>query len=375
MKIIFDANPIFQNKKSGVGYFTNMLIKAMADGSPKDTFIGHSFNFLNRKNFDINTAQKNISFIQSTLIPTKIINIGRRLGFQLPYELFTRHSSDVALFTNFVAMPTIASKKKVSVIYDISFIDVPQYAPERLVSYLKRWVPYTLKSSDLVVVNSSFTKSRIIAHYKYPSNKIAVVPIPPAEHIEPDLSIITKHGLGSPFLLFVGTIEPRKNIINLVKGYSNINSKLREKYTLVLAGGKGWKDAESLDLIRKLQKKGVNIILTGYISDAQKAALYQNAAICVQPSLYEGFGMPILEAMSYGKPIVCSSLAVFYEVAGDAAEYFDADNPDELTLCLERILSDKYSQEKLAKKSKKHIQDYPTWQQVAQNLHHELIDL
>ena len=374
MKILFDANPVAQNKKSGIGYFNNMLINALAAYSPEDTFVGHYFNFFGRKHPAHLPNASNISYTQSRLVPTKLINLGRRFGLQLPLEFFTRQKADVTIFTNFVASPTLTKTKKVSLIYDLSFIDCPEFVSDRLATHLTKWVPYTLQSSDLVIVNCEFVKSRIIDHYHYPSEKITVAPIPPAEHVAPDLSVLTKHNLDS-YVLFVGTIEPRKNIINLVRGYSQINPQLRDKYPLVLAGGKGWKDSESLKLIDDLQKKGVNIILTGYITDEEKAALYENASICIQPSLYEGFGMPILEAMSYEKPVVCSDLEVFREVAGNAAEYFDAKDPDQLSACLARVMDSVELQEDLSKKSRDYIQKYPTWQHVAKELHQVFANL
>ena len=369
MKFIFDANPLAQNKKSGIGYYNQMLISALSLESPEDTFVGHYFNFLGQKKPQFLPRAKNISYAQSKLFPTKLINLGRRFGIQLPLEFFTRQKADITIFTNFVASPTLTKTKKVSLIYDLSYIDCPEFVSDNLTAHLTKWVPYTLRASDLIVVNCEFVKSRIIDFYSYPSDKIVIVPIPPAEHYKPDYSIISKHKLDKSYVLFVGTIEPRKNIINLIKGYSRIEPNLRNKYPLVLAGGKGWKDSESLLLIEELQKKGVKIILTGYISDGEKAALYKNASVCIQPSLYEGFGMPILEAMSYGKPVVCSNLAVFHEVAADAAIYFDAKNPDDIANCLSNVIANPDLQMSLSIKSTKYMKKYPKWEQVAKELY------
>ncbi len=368
MKYIFDANPVAQNNKSGVGYFNQMLIKALAETSPEDMFVGHYFNFLGQKKPQFLPKAKNISYVQSKLVPTKLINVGRRFGIQLPLELFTKQTANFTIFTSFVAAPTLTKTKKISLIYDLSFIDCPEFVSDKLAKHLTKWVPYTLKKSDLIIVNCKFVKSRIVDHYGYPSNKIVIAPIPPDEHSKPDYSILSKHKLDKSYILFVGTIEPRKNIINLVDGYSRIKPVLRKKYPLVLAGGKGWKDSESLKLIEKLQKEGVNIIQTGYISDGEKAALYDNATVCIQPSLYEGFGMPILEAMSYGKPVVCSDLNVFREVAADAAVYFDTKNPYEIASCLTKVIENPKLQESLAKKSRQYINTYPKWDQIAEDL-------
>lgn len=368
MKFIFDANPVAQNNKSGVGYFNQMLIAALSKACSKDVFVGHYFNFLGQKKPLFLPKANNISYIQSTLVPTKLINLARRYGIQFPFELFSKQTADFTIFTSFVAAPTLTKTKKISLIYDLSFIDCPEFVSDKLTRHLTKWVPYTLKKSDLIIVNCKFVKSRIIEYYGYPSNKIVIAPIPPAEHSKPDYSILSKHKLGKSYILFVGTIEPRKNIINLVEGYSRIEPLLRKKYPLVLAGGKGWKDSESLRLIEKMQKDGVEIIQTGYISDGEKAALYEHASVCIQPSVYEGFGMPILEAMSYNKPVVCSDLEVFHEVAADSAMYFDANKSNAITMCLTKVIENPKLQESLAKKSRKYIDKYPKWDQIAEDL-------
>lgn len=376
MKIVFDANPITQNTKSGVGYFTASLITALSKNSPKDVrLVGHYFNFLNRKSVTEQPSGKNISYKHSSLFPTKVLNIGRRLGLQLPIEAFSHQKADFTLFTNFTAMPTILGGKRVSIIYDVSFLDCPEYAPDRLISYLRKWVPYTVKTSDLIIVNSEFTKQRLVDEYKTDKELIMVLPIPPIDHVEPDDKILRKMKINEKYILFVGTIEPRKNLEILIDAYTILNKDIRENYSLVLAGGKGWKDESILQKIKTMQEKGFNIKQTGYVSDAEKSALYQHAALCVQPSLYEGFGMPILEAMSYGKPVVCSDIPVFHEVAGDAAIYFSPKSSDSITKCISHILSDQDTKKDIIQLSKKRVKEYPTWDKIGKELYDKLVEL
>lgn len=376
MKIVFDANPITQNTKSGVGYFTASLIRALSNNSPEKTrLIGHYFNFLDRKSITGLPQASNISYVHSKLFPTKLLNIGRRLGFQPPIELFSRQSADITLFTNFTAMPTVLGGKRVSIIYDVSYIDCPEYAPDRLVSYLRKWVPYTVRASDLIIVNSEFTKQRLINEYKIDENKVEVIPIPPIEHSTPDNKIHKKQNIDRKYILFVGTIEPRKNIEALLDAYAKLDKNLKGVYALVLAGGKGWKDNGILQQIVDLQNQGLNIIQTGYVTDAEKSALYEKATLCVQPSLYEGFGMPILEAMSYDKPVACSDIAVFREIAGDSASYFEPSSPDSIAKSISKILTDNTLQRKLIQESKKRIENYPTWDKIGRELYDKLVDL
>jgi glycosyltransferase involved in cell wall biosynthesis len=121
--------------------------------------------------------------------------------------------------------------------------------------------------------------------------------------------------------LSVGTIEPIKNIIGLIDGFSS-NDELKNKFSLVLCGKKGWKSDKIFERIAQAKEEGVSITITGYVSDDVKKCLYENCAAVVLPSFYEGFGMPILEALAYKKPLALSDIEVFHEVAGNAGYYF-----------------------------------------------------
>lgn len=373
MKIVFDANPIFKSNKSGVGYFTHNLISSLSRCvGQNDRLIGQYHNFLGRNGSLDDNTYRNTTFKETRLVPTKIINVGRRLGFQPPYESLVHTRADVFIFTNFVAMPVVTGGKVVSIIYDLGFLDCPEYIPDRLVSYLKKWVPYTVERSDLIIVNSDFTKSRLLEYYHLPAKKIIVIPIPPAPHVRPDSDTLGRHKISKPYILFMGTIEPRKNIVNLVKAFAALPTELRDKYSLVLAGGKGWKDSDSLVAIQEAINNGASVVKTGYISDDEKAALYKNSLFCVQPSHYEGFGMPILEAMSYGRAIACSNIEVFKEVASTAAYYFDQDKYEDISLSLANLLNDRSLRTNLETKSRKRIESYTTWDEIGASLYDRL---
>lgn len=375
LKIIFDANPLIVNK-SGVGYYTQHLVLALAHACP-DTIelLGHYFNFLGRRTPSELPKAANINYIQSRVIPGKVLNLCRRFGFQPYFEIFTRHRADVTLFPNFVALPGLSKTPAVVAVHDLSFIDCPEYVSASNRSFLKKWVPSSIEKSELVITISNFTKSRIMQIYDVPENKIHITPIPPPTPIKPNREILRKYGLSNGYLLFVGTIEPRKNIIGLVNAYALLPVSTRNNLPLVLVGGSGWNDQEILTRIKELQVSGLRIIQTGYVSQAEKSALYGSATLCVQPSHYEGFGMPVLEAMSYGKPVACSDIEVLHEVAGDAAVYFDQTNQQAMADTLTKILYDKHLLEEYAMRSKKHIANFPTWPQVATELYDKLQEL
>jgi glycosyltransferase involved in cell wall biosynthesis len=373
IKIIFDASPLVM-PKSGVGFFTHSLISELAVNYPEEVqLVGHYFNFMGRrKQPDDLPRYPNITYVESRLFPARIISLLRKFGLQLPYKFFTRQSGDIFLFPNFVSFPGTGKAKRIVIIYDLSYIDCPEYASEKLRKFLKHWAGPSARSADIVLTISEFTKQRIVDVYGISAQKIHVVQIPPRAPAEPDLGIIKRHGLDQNYLLFVGTIEPRKNIIGLLGAYANLSQELRDKHPLVLAGGKGWNDEEIITKLSELKNAGLNIVQTGYISEADKSSLYQNALLCIQPSHYEGFGMPILEAMSFGKPVACSDISVFHEVAGEAALFFNQNEPKSITAVIEQLLLDPNKRAVLSTKSIERIKSYPTWSIVVSDLYERL---
>lgn len=375
MKILFDATPLMGGK-SGVGYYTQELTTALAEvGAANVEIVGYVFNFLGRKSLNDLPDIPGVRYKEIKAMPGRVMSICRRLGFQPPIELFIRDRVDLLLFPNFVALPTIRKTKRAAVIYDLCFIDCPEYVAIKNRTFLQRWVPRTVRSVDMVITISEFIKKRVKEEYGLSDSKIHITPIPPMKNSSADNSILRAHGLGNGYILFVGTIEPRKNILGLLNGYVLLPSHIRDKYPLVLAGGKGWHDDETLARIEELKLSGNNIVLTGYITDSEKSALYESATVCVQPSHYEGFGMPVLEAMSHGKSVVCSDIEVLHEVAGNAALYFDKDSPADIARVLSALIEDPSTLAKYSVLSLEHIAKYPKWNDVATNLYEKISKL
>lgn len=375
ISILFDANSLL-SAKSGVGYYTQGLIRSLAkSGGDSINITGHFFNFLGRKSPVSLPKAVNVNYIESRLIPGKIVNICRRIGFQLPYELFANKIADIVFFPNYATLPTIRKNKKAVAVHDLSFIDCPEFVSDKNRDFLQKWVPRSIKNSDLVITISEFTKSRIKEVYGVSDDKIHVTPIPPVDQVQPDTGIIEKYGLGEGFVLFVGTIEPRKNITGLLEAYSLLDDDIKHKWPLVLAGGKGWHDEKILERIETLKNAGLNIVQTGYITDAERSALYQGSSLCVLPSHYEGFGMPVLEAMSYGKAVALSDIPVLHEVAGDAGIYFNQNDPQSIADCIAKTLTTPGILKKYGELSNDRIASYPSWDAVAADLLIRLRDL
>lgn len=368
LRVLFEAGPMVDKHKTGVGYFVDYLIQSLAKTNSVD-LTGYYFDFLG-KNKTPTPNLKNTRFERISLIPGKTLSITRRLGWQPPLGFFTKTSHyDVALFTNYVSLPTSPSSKVALIVYDLGFIDHPDFTEQKNLAYLESFSTKSIRSADLIITISEFTKKRIKGLFPHITCPIIVTPIPPVSPppypLEKESSILKKFSLNRyKYILYLGTIEPRKNLKNLIIAYSLLPAKIRSTHPLVLAGGKGWKDEEIRQAISEYQSKGYNIITTGYITDEEKAVLYNNTACFTLPSHYEGFGMPILEAMQYSAPVAISDIPVFHEVAGQAAIYFNQDDPDSIAREISRLIDDTKLRQKLAKQQVKELTKY-SWESNA----------
>ncbi|OGP12527.1 MAG: hypothetical protein A2052_00015 [Deltaproteobacteria bacterium GWA2_54_12] len=146
-----------------------------------------------------------------------------------------------------------------------------------------------------------------------------------------------RYGLPAKFVLFIGSLEPRKNIKGLLRAYSCLPEKMQKEFPMVIAGGRGWLNSDIPGLVSELGIKD-RVHFAGFINDEDLSAVYSMASLFVYPSLYEGFGLPILEAMACGTPVVTSKTSSMPEVAGDAAALIDPSDADELAFSMRQLL-------------------------------------
>lgn len=242
-----------------------------------------------------------------------------------------RHKIDVYHTQYIIPLFMPRHTKIVTHIHDVSFRVFPQLITMRDAFFLRILIPYALYRADRIIAVSAFTKKEIIAYYKTDASKIAVIPNAVSMHCDPHLTeeiVQKKYGLPQKYLMALGTMQPRKNIPFLIEVFARVAQKIPD-ISLVLVGKKAHNfDQRIVDVIAQYPDLEKRIVFTGYVSDAEKCLLYKMATVFVFPSLYEGFGVPILEALEMGSMVVASDIAAHREVGGERVVYANPRNVD-----------------------------------------------
>lgn len=350
----FDATWLQNGHKSGVGYYTDYITKAMAEAYPQElTLVGHYYLAHGAK--PIVSGLPNLTYTSTPARMLKFINLARRLGLEVPFELLLRRRVNFMFFPAYISHPSVFGTKSATAIHDLAFIDMPESVSDRNRRDLVRFVPKSIKRASLIATDSSWSKHRIAEQYKT-KKPILATPLPPIRASEAvRTNVAERFQLTGSYILVFGTLEPRKNILNTVRAYASLPEDIRSTYSLVLAGGKGWNDAVITQYIDDLRSRGINIHTTGYVSDDEKEALYYGASVFMMCSFYEGFGMPLLEAMAHGVPVLASDITVFKEVCEASALYCDPHDPEDIATNLTKLLVDQALQDKLCKLGYKNL--------------------
>ncbi len=377
IKILFDAGPLVNGSMSGVGKYTQGLIESLASNYPDSLeFVGHYFDFLNRKNPSTLPKAPNIKYRKSTILPGKLFTLLRRMGVWIPFEFLVKERGDFHLFPAFIGWPSLFKTPSAPVIHDLTYLDYPEYVNSKAGSALTKLVPNSLSRASFIITVSESSLAGIQKVYALGDKKTLVTPIPPVGLAVIDVSraniLVEDLGVNTPYILFFGTIEPRKNLVTLLSAYELLSEELRAKFALVLAGGQGWNDDKILEKISTLKLSGYKIVQTGYVSDDQRAALYMKASLFILPSFYEGFGMPLLEAMFYQTPVIASKISALEEVAGNAALYCDPTSAADIADKLNKLLANNALQQELIDLGNERLKDFD-WRSVAKGVYEQIV--
>lgn len=357
MKIAVDVQPLLSGNKTGIGFYQTEIMNALSDIDKDSEYFLNFFSLRNTENKKAIARKLFNGKGKVRVCKWFSYGIAKKIWyfFPVPYKLFFRAKTDVSLFFNYY-VPPFASGKSITVIYDTVVDDMPETMGGKTRFALKHTLKKSIKRAEKIVTISQFSKERIMYHYSVHEEKISVVPC----GFRPDMfhssynreeigSIKRKYDIDGDYLLYLGTLEPRKNIERLVRAYGLLKRDFADCPNLLLAGGKGWLYDGIFELIKTLRLED-SVIFTGYVEDQDVPLLMSGAMVFCFPSLYEGFGMPPLEAMACGTPVITSDTSSLPEVVGDAALLVDPLSVDSIASALKRTVADKELRSEMSKK-------------------------
>ena len=258
--------------------------------------------------------------------------------------------------------PSGPRQRSVVTVHDVAFLVRSDLFPRRWLWTYRAGLARAVRTADALIAVSRHTAEDVVRRAHADRAKVHVVPLAAAvPATEPAAEALARFAIRAPYILFVGTLEPRKNLIALVRAYRRLAARGFD-HSLVLAGGWGW-NSGPLKQELSVEAPG-SIVLTGGASDEEVDALYRGAGALVYPSLYEGFGLPVLEAMARGVPCVVSKTTSLPEVAGDAAVFVDPKNVEELASAIERVAGDPGLREDLRKRGLARAAEF-SWDETA----------
>ena len=346
MRIAFDAQILYDSMKTGIGktaeyILTNMPLEAEHEyylnirDTRKHNLRNEIVDILVKRGFKIQLAPWYYSSIQWRT----------EKWFDIPYFMLYPKKMDVTIFFNYL-ISTGVRGKKVTFVHDMTYKAFPETMEEKNRENLERHMDDVVKRADCILTDSLFSKKEIIKYFPIAKPKVHVISLGvdtnkfcPNNDIQKIKLITQKYNVTGKYLLYLGTLEPRKNIINIVKAYESLRKDLEEIPTLVIAGKKGWMYDEIFAAVQKgnLMDK---VIFTGYVDEEDIPFLMSGAECFVFPSIYEGFGLPPLEAMACGVPVISSECASLPEVIGDAGILVDPYSIDEIKKAMFNLLTD-----------------------------------
>lgn len=377
LKIAFYGHPLLNNNKTGIGYCEDGLLRGLLTLHPQQEYLVDIFTSgeKEKKRQSIRDYGETVKISECGWISERVFKL-LSLVVELPYIWFFREKRDITHFCNYV-VPLGVRGKKVVTVHDLAFREFPETVRGRTMVMLKRNLKRSLRRADAIVTVSEFTKKELMKYYDIASEKIAVVPngVDTAQyHLNYSSEQIQgakkKYSIEGSYFLYLGTLEPRKNLRGLLLAYKKFYEERKdtgkEIPKLVLAGGKGWMYDEIFQTAEEISLKD-HVIFTGYVDDQDKAPLMCGASVFCFPSLYEGFGMPPLESMACGTPVLTSNNSSLKEVTEDAAIQVDPYDLDQMAQKMAELCDNNDLGQQLRERGIKQAEKY-SWSNAVEKL-------
>lgn len=356
-KLLIDTIPLL-SPLTGIGRYTYEISKHITS---RELFEVTYFYGYYSKNLIGPSSHSELKGIKTLLTKYTIVKKIVRKILLTASQIFAS-SYDLYWQPSFIPNKGIKAKKIITTVHDFSFLQYRNYHPKERIDYFETYFNTSVIQSNMIITGSKYTKQEIVEKLDFSEEKIKVI----YHGIDHTLfkvyeTHLTAIEVPSQFILSVGSIEPRKNLLGLLKAYILLDEKIKKEYPLILTGFKGWENKEIMKIIEQNREY---IQYLGFVSDEALADLYNRANLFVFPSFYEGFGLPPLEAMACGTPVIASQTSSMPEICVDAAIYCDPYDEKDISKKIMLVLQDTSLQQSLIRKGLSRASKF-TWERAA----------
>jgi glycosyltransferase involved in cell wall biosynthesis len=331
MQIAIDAHQI-GGRRTGAETYVYNLVKHLALLDPD----GDKYAVYLSSGQGVEGLESNPDF-ECRSIPSSITPV--RYAFFYPLQSWGKRFD---VFHAQFSLPPLLRSRSVLTVYDLSYEWFPQFFHRRILAQMKLLVPWSCRRADHIITISESSKRDLVEIYGLDPERITVTYPGPAENCKPMDSgqardrLRQAYGIAAPFILYVGNLEPRKNLSRLLEAFAELKRKELMVHKFVIVGQKAWFYDGVFETIRN-HSLGEEVILTGYIPANDLPLFYNAASLMIYPSLYEGFGLPVVEAMACSTPVITSSGSSLEEIAGDAALLVDPYSVSSIATAMEKV--------------------------------------
>lgn len=356
-------------ERAGVGHYTTALVTALLQRYSKEEFVLFFDHHMDKSVVDGFAKRTNV---QTVLFPLSAYKRYLPFGYSHVVTAHALRAQQLDVFHSpAYVLPLSYTRPSVVTIHDLAIYKHPSWFPPRQFFSRSVVVPRSVKRASAVIAVSQATAQAVRSEFAVPSEKVHVVyegcTRGPRTSNALQQAVRDRYKIGDQFLLFVGTVEPRKNLVNLVKAfdqYKDAQYPRSAHVQLVIAGAKGWRHEPIFRAIARA-KWSSHIRVIGYVTAEEKMALLDSCLFFVFPSLWEGFGLPVLEAASRGVPVLTSSVSSLPEVGGAGALYVQPDRIRSIQEGIQTLMRSASKRESLGRKGKEHATTF-TWARAAQ---------
>ncbi|MFO1434321.1 MAG: glycosyltransferase family 1 protein [Candidatus Competibacteraceae bacterium] len=371
---------------TGIGQYThNLALELQKDPSLSLSYFYGPFwserLYLSEQKIQ-QTAQQSKAIRRSNVLPTVVTSLKKIVKAVMPYpyevarflqqRAFSKGAKDrrIMLYHDPNFIPYCFDGPVVITIHDLSMIKYPETHPADRIRAIGQQLPSAVARADAIIAVTEATRQEILATFDVNPQKVIAIHNGVGRHFQPLSQAETAPVLHPQrlthrgYILNVGTLEPRKNLIRLARAYRSLPATLRERYPLVIVGMKGWHYESIGEELEPLIRSG-HLRLLGYIPTEALPALYAGAAMLVYPSLYEGFGLPLVEAMASGTPVITSNRSSMPEVVGDVGILVEPEDESMIAGAIRRLLEDSNEALRLQRQGLERVRQF-TWERCAQ---------